>query len=168
MREKPIEECYWVVPGRFLAGEYPGSTDQAAARAKVSAFVRVGVTTFVDLTEEGELDPYAPFLHPGVSHHRFPIRDYSVPHSRLQVTEALDLVDRRLEEGGIVYLHCWGGIGRTGLMVGCWLARHGHKGKAALQRLRELWRQCPKSAWQRSPEAPQQEAYILAWEEAER
>lgn len=32
----------------------------------------------------------------------------------------------------MVYLHCWGGIGRTGTIVGCWLARNGFPGKAAL------------------------------------
>ena len=31
-----------------------------------------------------------------------------------------------------VYVHCWGGIGRTGTVVGCWLVRHGMTGDEAL------------------------------------
>ncbi len=27
---------------------------------------------------------------------------------------------------GAVYVHCWGGVGRTGTVVGCWLLRHGY------------------------------------------
>jgi hypothetical protein len=66
----------------------------------------------------------------------------------------------------IVYLHCWGGVGRTGLIVGCWLARHGYKGQAALDRLRGLWQNCPKSTHRKSPETGEQEQYIISWEES--
>ncbi|MFZ5949388.1 MAG: fused DSP-PTPase phosphatase/NAD kinase-like protein [Candidatus Rifleibacteriota bacterium] len=27
--------------------------------------------------------------------------------------------------GKPVYVHCWGGLGRTGVVVGCWSRRHG-------------------------------------------
>ena len=38
----------------------------------------------------------------------------------------LDAIDDQLENGGNVYVHCWGGKGRTGTVVGCWLIRHGY------------------------------------------
>ena len=41
------------------------------------------------------------------------------------MTRILDDVDAALADGGAVYVHCWGGIGRTGTVVGCWLVRHG-------------------------------------------
>ena len=55
---------YWVVPGKFLAGEYPGhKTDPTKAAGKISALLAAGVTTFIDLTEEDEgLAHYAPML----------------------------------------------------------------------------------------------------------
>ena len=87
------------------------------------------------------------------------------PKSSKVTVAILDAIDYHIEQGHIVYLHCWGGVGRTGVIVGCWLARHGYKGQAALDRLQNLWRKCPKSAYRNSPETREQEQYILRWEE---
>jgi len=65
----------------------------------------------------------------------------------------------------MVYVHCWGGVGRTGLVIGCWLSRHCGDGAAGLIRLRELWRHYAKSANRRSPETKEQERYIIDWKE---
>jgi len=161
--QQPIENCYWVVPGKFLAGEYPRNKDEASSRAKIDALISSGVTNFIDLTEEDEnLLPYKALLEKA-SHERFPIRDVSVPNSPGTTVTILDTIDRHIWKERIVYLHCWGGIGRTGMIVGCWLARHGLEGELALLRLRELWRQCPKSSFRKSPETKEQERYILNW-----
>ena len=37
----------------------------------------------------------------------------------------LDDIDTALQRGGVVYIHCWGGRGRTGTVVCCSLIRHG-------------------------------------------
>lgn len=29
--KQPIDNCYWVDPGRLLAGEYPGDVDDESA-----------------------------------------------------------------------------------------------------------------------------------------
>lgn len=60
---------------------------------------------------------------------------------------------------------CWGGVGRTGVIIGCWLARHGRSGCEALARLRELYAANPKSRKLVSPESTLQEDYILNWKE---
>jgi protein-tyrosine phosphatase len=36
----------------------------------------------------------------------------------------LDAIDTSLDEVGPAYVHCWGGHGRTGTAIGCWLVRH--------------------------------------------
>lgn len=77
----------------------------------------------------------------------------------------LDAIDAQISNGRPVYLHCWGGVGRTGTIVGCWLARHGYAGNAALERLRELWSACPKSADRVSPEKLCQQRYVRDWQE---
>ena len=41
-----------------------------------------------------------------------------------------------------MYLHCWGGVGRTGTVVGCWLVRHGRTGDEALGSSRSGGRGC--------------------------
>ncbi len=163
--QRPIEYCYWVIPGKFLAGEYPRDLDAVSSRAKISALISTGVTAFIDLTGENEgLLPYADLIG-DASHRRFWIRDLSIPASPLDMSAILDTIDSHIQQGDVVYLHCWGGVGRTGTVVGCWLARHGYTGPAALARLQELWGQNPKSAHRKSPETEEQERTILNWVE---
>jgi protein-tyrosine phosphatase len=163
--QQPIENCYWVVPGKFLAGEYPRNKDEESSRVKIDALISAGVNAFIDLTEEDEdLLPYTALLEKA-SHERFPIRDVSVPNSVSTTVTILNTIDRHIQQDRVVYLHCWGGVGRTGMIVGCWLARHGLNGESALIRLRELWLQCRKSSFRKSPETKEQESYILNWKE---
>jgi ADP-ribosylglycohydrolase len=130
-----------------------------------------GVTVFVDLTTEADgLAPYESLLA-SVSggkarRYAFPIPDVSVPTTDDLTSEALDLIDAKLASGEMVYVHCWGGVGRTGTIVGCWLARHGYEGQGALDRLAELWSACPKSQHRVSPETEAQRSYIRNWQPA--
>ncbi len=55
---RPIPNSYWVIRGRFAAGEYPGAIDPHAAVDKVRAVLAAGIDYFLDLTEQGELLPY--------------------------------------------------------------------------------------------------------------
>ncbi len=73
-----------------------------------------GFDTFVDLTERTTYDA------PGLLHH--PIPDMGLP---ADVDVVLDAIDEALTEGHTVYVHCFAGRGRTGTVIGCWLARHG-------------------------------------------
>ena len=161
---RPIEMCYWVVPGRLLAGEYPRNLDEPSSMEKLARLTDAGVSTFIDLTEEGEgRKPYAHLLN-GPSHERFAIRDQRVPATDELTKAALDAIDRHLEAGETVYVHCWDGVGRTGTIIGSWLSRHYEPGQAALDRLRELWKDNPKSGWRpRSPENGEQERYVREW-----
>jgi hypothetical protein len=60
--DKPDSNTYWVVPGKLLAGEYPGARDSEEARKRLRSFLNAGVRHFIDLTEAGELEPYAELL----------------------------------------------------------------------------------------------------------
>ncbi len=116
----------------------------------------LGVTLFLDLTEPGELAPYDGLLGDGARHVRVPVRDFTVP-SEEQILVALDLIDSELRAGGIVYVHCWAGCGRTGVVVGCWLVRHGAEPKRALERIAETrGLGCPQTREQRLA--------VLGWE----
>jgi protein-tyrosine phosphatase len=127
----PSDRSYWVVDGRLLAGAYPWAPDARRGRRILTALVDAGLDTFVDLTEagiagrsDGHLARYADHLPDGRIHVRHPIEDMSVP-SVAAMTATLDAVDGAMDEGRTVYVHCWGGLGRTGTVVGCWLMRHG-------------------------------------------
>src|SRR5262249_36904119 len=122
---KPDPNTYWVVPGKLLAGEYPGARDPEEARSRVRKFLAAGVRHFIDLTEAGELEPYAESLTEetgsNTSYERIPIRDVSVPEDPKTMAKIITAIDGAMALEGITYIHCWGGIGRTGLAVACWL-----------------------------------------------
>ena len=167
---RPIEMCYWVVPGELLAGEYPRNRDEESSREKLRRLTDAGVSVFIDLsnpdTTDGHLKPYS-YLLDGPAHEPFPIDDQDVPASVELTKAALDAIDGHLAAGRTVYVHCWGGVGRTGTIIGCWLARHYEPGQAALDRLKELWRENPKSKQgRRSPETHEQERYVREWYES--
>lgn len=169
---RPLPESYWVEPGRLLAGEYPGSASEFLSRKRLTALLLAGFDTFIDLTRPGELLPYEPLLEEEArllgkkaTYQNFPIGDFGLP-TREQMTAILDTIDAALAAGRNVYLHCWGGIGRTGTTVGCHLVRRGRSGEEALRQLADWWRTVPKSArYPRSPETEAQMNFILTWHE---
>ncbi|MGE5462562.1 MAG: fused DSP-PTPase phosphatase/NAD kinase-like protein [Syntrophothermus sp.] len=167
---RPIPESYWVEPGRFLAGEHPGHYDAEQARRCIDAMIEASLDTFIDLTRQGETHPYSEILKEqsqayGVEaqYYRFPIGDFGLPTVD-QMKAILDQIDESLGMGRRVYLHCWGGIGRTGTTVGCYLVRHGLSGEEALHQLAEWWQEVPKSQIHpRSPETWEQAAFVQGW-----
>ena len=76
-----------------------------------------------------------------------PIHDVSTP-TQAQMARILDAIDAALAVGHAVYLHCYGGIGRTGTVVGCYLVRHGMDGEEALAEIARL-RQGTPDGWKR-------------------
>ncbi len=159
----PISDSYWVEPGRLLAGEYPGAAEDEDAARRLAQFVDAGISSFVDLTEDDEgLSPYCHLLAGRVRYLRLPIRDNGCPTvDALRAT--LNHVEHELADGHVVYLHCWGGHGRTGLVVGCWLVRGGAEGREALARITELRRALPDAQWQPSPQTHEQCAMVVDW-----
>ena len=76
----------------------------------------------------------------------------------------LDRIEESLEAGRRIYLHCWGGIGRTGTTVGCYLVRQGKTADEALEQLSAWWRSVPKSQHHpHSPETTEQVDFIRTW-----
>ncbi len=169
--ERPTPKSYWVIPGFLLAGGYPISgADETVARQCLAAFIDSGIDAFFDLTWPGELPAYLPLLQEeaarrgiSIKYQRANLQDKGLP-SHDQMAALLDAVDADLVAGYKVYLHCWGGIGRTGMAVGCWLVRHGLAGGQALLRLNELYRTAEQSrTFPRSPETDAQVKFILDW-----
>jgi protein-tyrosine phosphatase len=94
-------------------------------------------------------------------HRRFPIPDGGTP-TQAQMTHILDTIDAALDDGHTVYVHCWGGIGRTGTVVGCYMVCQGASSQEALKEIARL-RQGTPDGDRRSPETDEQEQLILSW-----
>ena len=173
----PIPRTYWVVPERLLAGAYPGSPRPAEHRARIESLWNAGVRTFINLMAENEKDStgeaFAPYedivrdlaeaADEKVKCLRFPIRDLSVP-APAEMATILDAIDRSLKRDRLAYVHCFGGVGRTGTVVCSWLLERGMATvDTVFTDISEL-RQADKEAGQRpSPETPAQIEFVKNW-----
>jgi protein-tyrosine phosphatase len=134
---RPHSNCYWVVPGRLLAGRCP--------QEKLQQCLDAGVTFFLNLTEEGKLKPYMDELEKEISkrqgaieHVRIPIKNHQAPTPEV-MEKIIKTIDDALECGHKVYVHCYAGKGRTGTVMGCYLVRQGMTGLQALEHLAQCW-----------------------------
>lgn len=125
-------------------------------REFLKSLLSLGITCLINLTEPNELPQYPTT---NLRYHNIPIRDFSVPTPET-MTNILDILDNALANGHTVYLHCHGGRGRTGTVIGCWLVRHGMTGEEALARIAEL------RGDDNSPETGDQRTFVLNWNEA--
>ncbi len=138
-----------IEPGRLIAGRHPCAWGPDGALVEVGDLLAAGVTLFLDLTHEHELDAYDRLVPPPARCVRISIRDFSVPSGET-LESALDEIDGELALGGLVYVHCWAGCGRTGVVVGSWLVRHGMDPRDALSRIAETrGLGCPQTLEQR-------------------
>jgi len=171
MRPRPIPNSYWATT-HLLACEYPWRP--STSKPKLDALLKAGVRTFVDLTEDGELSPYASQLlvrasllgidEKEIAYHRFPIRDRSLPESVEYMYPVMAVLRDNEERDRITAVHCRGGIGRTGMVVGCWLVESGlaKDGEEALEIIAREWRGVAKCVvYPHSPETGPQFEFVL-------
>jgi protein-tyrosine phosphatase len=164
----PSPCSYWVRPRLFLAGENPGNIDDESTRLRLSALLDAGILTFLNLTEERETTPYADHLQIlararklDINIMRMPLRDRSVPDAII-LRQILDQIDDSLARDRPLFIHCWGGIGRTGTVVGCHLMRHGLATAGdVIEKIAGLRSLIPGR--EPSPHTPEQIERVLTW-----
>ncbi|MBN2241064.1 MAG: dual specificity protein phosphatase family protein [Acidobacteria bacterium] len=171
----PFERSYWVLPGKLLAGAYPGDPCEGRIEEKLRLFLDGGIRCFVDLTSPEDEKLYGQAMVPyrnviekmeagdfRIHYRRMPILDMDVP-APARMKDILDIIDAAVLGGAPVYVHCLGGFGRTGTVVGCWIVRHGiGRGGAVIDLIRKLRRGNPQ-ADRKSPQTAAQRRFILAW-----
>ena len=158
---RPLHQSYYIGK-RLFAGEYPGDKYGELAEAKLRRMHRFGVRHFVDLTEEGELLPYRQQLPNDTTYLRFPIRDVNVPKSVEAVHQLIDKIEYLMQQDGYTYIHCWGGVGRTGTIVACYEARQMEEPtlEKALAAMRSRFSKMPKASHRRAPETQEQIDFV--------
>ena len=160
----PLANCYWVVPGKLLAGEYPAGASLDATRERLKRLTEAGIAAFIDLTQPGEVPSYEAELPAGVLYLRKPLPDHGLPEEPSRMSGILESLRKALDSSRPVYLHCRAGIGRTGIVAGCFLAEQGLGGEGALAELNRLWKQSARSeVWPSIPETDAQVEYVRGW-----
>jgi len=152
----PHADCYWVWPGRLLAGSHPTSC--------LRGLLDAGVDSFIDLTcDRPSLAGYATALPAQARWHGFAITDYAVPgvHMMHDIVEA---IRTELQRGALVYVHCHAGVGRTGTAIGCWLVEQGLSGPDALASIAHKRSFLARlHAAPESPETAAQRTFVMRW-----
>jgi len=165
-----------------LAGAYPGAPDTESMDTRLKALLDAGIRSVIDLMDEEEVlehengevfTPYEDRLEQLAEERgeiaeiqRHAIVDGSAPTPQ-QIALILDAIDAEIDgRNSPTYIHCSDGHGRTGLVVGCYLARHGiASGEKALEKITELRAPHPDLAEHKSPANMVQERLVLRWKE---
>lgn len=164
--KRPLPNSYWVQPGNLLAGEYPYSEEPLPERTTLGLLLRAGIDAFIDLTQPGERPEYRALLPAHALYVRRSIADMGIPRQIDEMRVIQMHLQALLASGRRVYVHCRAGIGRTGTVIGCYLAEQGLDGAEALSQLNRLWRQCARSAlFPRVPQTEEQAEYVRQWAE---
>ena len=176
MIQAPLQRTWWVQDELLLAGGFPGDYHDAGTEYKLRKLLQAGVRCFISLQQKNEMSRSVPFtLYAPVAEKlaqemgikikclNFPILDMGIPDKTL-MREILDAIEKSIDEKQCVYLHCWGGHGRTGTVVGCWLRQHDFSGVDALQHIKKLRSYDPGLLQWESPQNTAQKDMILYWE----
>ena len=171
-----IPQHYPIEPGVLYGGEYPGDKMLDVALARLRGLVELGVRTFIDLTSPFDhMAPYHGLLanlqtETSITLRRIsmPVPDMGVPDSDETMRAIMSAIRNSMNTAPAVYVHCWGGIGRTGTVAGCWLRECGLDPDTALARVQHLYSTHMAKATRHpeSPQTPGQKDYIRSWQPA--
>jgi hypothetical protein len=134
-----IRNFSWVIPHRLAGSALPGEGAPWAARYVLSDLQELrglGIRRLVSLTDyAGGFGPLC--CQAGLEWTYFPIPDFDVPEPSRGFIELVDSLAKDVAGGRAVCVHCYAGIGRTGLVLACVLGRYHHlDGREAIRRVR--------------------------------
>jgi hypothetical protein len=171
-----ILRSYPVIPNHLYAGEIPSSINDHEFQLKIQYLKELGITHIINLTEINEqnfkgipLRKYTDYAEMQFSMSgmelncfRFPIKDLDIP-TITHMRTVINAINEAIHEGGKVYVHCWGGIGRTGTVIGCYLIEHGILLNHTAVPFIEFLKRNTAIKNRQSPETTDQVNYILRW-----
>ena len=162
---------YWILENKLMAGALPSTPDLEGTKAKIGYLKNNNVSAIINLMEADERDKhgnpffdYMPIANElGIDVLRFPIKDVSIPTIET-MRSILDTINHLLENEKTVYIHCWGGIGRTGTVAGCFLIEHKMATNTeAVSMIQKLKQHSERLATRISPETVEQIRFVENW-----
>lgn len=176
MQQYPFDKTWWIDGKRMMGGQYPGDPDVEKHRRMLQALLDAGASCFINLQMPDDCGSngqpfrdYVPLVEGlcatrgiRVFCRRFGIGDQKTPDPLL-MNEILDCIDQSLQDGLMPYIHCWGGNGRTGTVVGCWLIRHGRTPEEAFDEMSQ--ERSGRGFRYPAPENNRQRQFVEAWAE---
>lgn len=106
-------------------------------------YMGLGINTIVCLLEKSEMIARGLALEEKLCEEldlrfeHFPIPDRSIPKNLAAFRQLVDKLDLELKRGQHVAIHCYAGIGRTGILAGSLLMRDGMQAHAAIELMSE-------------------------------
>lgn len=131
-----------LIAGRLYFGSYP-------TRSRLRQIELDQFTHIIDLTEDGEMEPYDTYL----TVIRFPVKDHSAPEDSIHYCHFVTHIVSLLRQPSTkLYIHCRGGHGRSSMLcVSIWMSMDEdchfsdavdlvNRAHSARVRLRDKWR----------------------------
>lgn len=178
-------DAYWLLPGKLMFGEHPSYLDctngDEWARKQMRYLLDQGIDYWMDvqIIEEGK----APKEYPLFGEEACAIERSAVAQAvslvikyiskegfilirrgrpnRKDIRSILDQIDQHLADGRVLYVSTISDTLR-GTLAGCYLARHGQAGTAALAVL-QARRATSTNGWKREPASRKARRYVRSW-----
>jgi atypical dual specificity phosphatase len=132
---------FWLWPGRLGGLPRPGIV--AELDDDLRGLKGIGVTTLVTLEEKATVPPEQ-LEKLGFAHVHEPVPDMGVP-SLDRAAWLCSELERRLQAGEVIAVHCRAGLGRTGTVLASQLVFEGSTAREAIERVRRLNPRCIQS-----------------------
>lgn len=170
----PVDHCYWVVPGMFLAESRSAGALPVEANRRLNDLFNAGVRHIVTLVEDTGVRRTGPIeAQEEMNRHiyetvlnltcsRWPVRSSGIP-VRGRMVAILNEIDTSIALGKPVYIHCQTGQELTDIVVGCYLARHAFASEERVFDLIEGLRECRREKTNTRPFRSEHSEMVLSW-----
>jgi len=145
----------------------PGRKDNSRLlEADVQTIKADGITHVISLITSEEITRYGvenlmtEYKKAGFTTKSFAINDQGVSTVD-ETNELVDWIDKNLEQGAKIMIHCVGGLGRTGLVSACYLVNQGMAAQDAIDEIRSV-------RSKRAIESESQELFIYKYEKLQK
>lgn len=126
--------------GALLIQPCPGR--RRPFRGDVASLKLLQVTCLLGLVEPHELpdadDLGDELAAAGIEWLHMPVPDFGIPPSAALWREIAGRIHPRLDRGETVAIHCWGGLGRSGMIAARLLAERGRSPEGAVAKIRQV------------------------------